>query len=402
MGTGQIKLNKDKTCLIRLSETENISLDVKAQILGIKKSKLLRDGAFYYWNFENDTKWSKKLLSIYKASAEDSKNIIVDILFEFYRRTGYPHNTLSKEELIKQMQSICKSKTPLLPNNHLQINTVGLALPNHFHPHMVKVRCRSGNMSPYELYQNDVLFKDAIKRWLDLDKKPSMSGMRRILRTRDGVRSVVNFKPTIAKYIYDTYCPHEGSVLDPCSGYGGRLAGCIASNKGLSYHGIDPDGRTAVGNMQMASLFSDVYAIEREFNFGFKFDLGCAEDVLPSLNSECYDCIFTSPPYFDIEKYSTSPNQSYKKFDSYDKWRLGFLLTLVRESSRIVRPEGKVIINVKNYDKKPIADDVCVFAENCGLKLHKTYQMRLSNSEFNRRENESSFHSEPIFIFSKL
>ena len=395
------KVNKNKTCLIRLSETDNAVFDLKAAVLGTNKSGLLRDAAFHYWNGTSSDKSAGKLLSLYQDSDDDQKRIVVEMIFQFLRQHGYPHNKLTRDELIRGMLRISNTKNPLLEDDHLQTNTTGLDVANSFHSHMVKVQCLTGFKTAYELFSDDDGLRDAINRWMELGEKPTMGGIRRILRTRNKVRSVVNFKPAISKFFYDNYCPKDGSILDPCAGYGGRLAGCIGSNRGLHYHGIDPDGDTSVGNMKMASFFREVRDIERCFDFEFKFDLGCAEDVMPGLSDESYDLIFTSPPYFDIEKYSSNPDQSYKKFNTYERWCQGFLFQIVKQSARVVRADGYVIFNVKNYDKMKMADDLLAFAERVGLKLKKTYNMRLANSEFNRRKDEPTFHTEPIFVLTK-
>lgn len=388
---------RTKTFLLRLTETENNILTTKSSILGLDKSTLLRNGAFAFWDgkgFDADA-----LLKEYQNSDENNKIAMVDLLCRYYRFKGYPYNKLSSTDLLRGMKNLSCTKSPFLDNNHLQSNTVGLTLANHFHPHMVKVKCLTKYRSPYEQFSDDDLLKDCINRWMELGKKPNSSGLRRILRTRDGVRSVVNFKPAIAKYFYDNYCPKNGRVLDPCAGYGGRLAGCIASNKGISYHGIDPQGDTAVGNMRMAAFYSKQAEIERMWKFDFRFDLGCAEDIMPTLTENCYDIVFTSPPYFNVEKYDTNPNQSYLRYPSYEKWRKLFLEKIIVESGRVVKKDGYVIFNVKNYKNMAIADDVCYFAELAGLQLIKTYKMRLANSEYNRKEGQDNWHTEPIFVF---
>lgn len=391
---------KTKACILRLTERDNVLFNSKAHLLGISKSKLLRDGAFYYWNGYNNAQWSDKLREIYQNGDNDTKSFIIDIVFEYYRRTGYPHRDFTNAEIVDQMVKISSSKSPLLPDNNLQVNIVGTTLANYFHPHMMNVRCLQKYLSPMELYKDDDKFKDAIKRWLDLGNKPNHSGMRRILRTRDGTRSVVNFKPVIAKYIYNNYVPKNGKVLDPCAGYGGRLAGLISTGKNLMYHGIDPCPDTMVGNSKLSAFYARQYEPiikELKWPFQFRFDLGCAEDVMENLPDKSYDLVFTSPPYFDIEKYDTLPNQSYLRYSTYDSWRDNFLSVLVKESCRVAKQY--VILNVKNYKNLPIADDTVEFAKQVGWEIYKTYHMRLANSEFHRKKNEQKFHTEPIYIF---
>lgn len=388
---------KTNNCLLRLSDKENSLITFKSKLLGINKSKLFRESALAYWS---DNFNAQEILELYQTSDDDVKEQLVSTVASYFRKHGYPYTDLSSAQLKKEMQKLSNTKCPLLEDNHLQMNTVGLALANHYHPHMVKVKCLSNYRSPYEQFADDELFRDAINRWMELGKRPDPSGLRRILRTRDGVRSVVNFKPAIAKYIYDVYCPVGGSVLDPCAGYSGRLAGCISTGRDLFYHGIDPDGRTATGNMCMAGFFMKQYDLcDREFRFRFRFDLGCAEDVMPGLGDNSYDCIFGSPPYWNIEKYSTCPNQSYLRYPKYDLWRDGFLRKVLVESVRVVRSGGFIIFNVKNYKKAPIADDLCSIMEELGLVLEKVYHMRLANSEFHRKEGKPTWHTEPIFVF---
>jgi len=396
---------KTKTCLLRLTEKENSLLSAKSAILGTTKSELFRNSAFHFWNGKPN---ATRLLEEYQNSDDIQKSVIVDLLFEYYRRKGYPHNILSDVQSVREMKWIANSKSPLLENDHLQSNTLGLALPNYYHPHTVKVKCLKNYRSPYEQFINDDLFKDAIKRWMDLGKKPSASGLRRILRTRDRVRSVVNFKPVVAKFLYDLYCPNNGRILDPCAGYGGRLAGAISGNRNLFYHGIDPHGPTAVGNMQMASFFSKYFDMfGREWKFDFRFDLGCAEDVMPMLQ-EKYDLICTSPPYYDTEKYSNEPTQSYLKFPIYEKWVEGFLKVIIVESKRILNSGGHLVLNVKNYKKTPIADDTLRIADEIGFKLDRTFHQRMANNEYQRVNKDDpnfkgsiNWHTEPIFVFQK-
>ena len=395
---------KTKSCLLRLTEHECSLFSVKSKILGTNKSELFRNGAFHYWGSHKEPDFGG-LLKLYQEGSDEDKAVLVDILFEYYRLTGYPHHNLSNEELKQKMRTLAVTKDPLLEDDHLQSNTTGIELANHFHPHMAEVRCLTNNRSAYDQYIDDDLLKDAINRWMELDKKPNPSGLRRILRTRDGVRSVVNFKPAIAKYFYENYCSSGDRILDPCMGYGGRLAGCIASNKGIFYHGIDVDSRSCIGNVRLAGFYNDLINNDieknREWLFKFKMDMGCAEDVMRTLPDNAYELIFSSPPFFLVEKYSLDPAQSYLRYPEYDLWRDKFLFTLVRESFRLCKRGGHLILNLKDYKKYPIASDACRCAKNIGFELVKTYHQRMSNSEYNRRENQIKYHTEPIFVWLK-
>jgi tRNA1(Val) A37 N6-methylase TrmN6 len=221
------------------------------------------------------------------------------------------------------------------------------------------------------------------------------------LKTRNGARGVTNFKPVIAKYIYNTYVPSNGKVLDPCSGYSSRLLGCIAANKNILYHGIDPDSNTSVGNMSCASFFNNQYNImDKVYKFRYRSDLGCAEEIMPTIVDNDYDIVFTSPPYFNLERYSDDRSQSHNKFAEYQNWLKGFLFPIVDNSHRILKNDGKLILNIKNIPKYNIADDLLEYCKKDWV-LAKTYRMRLSNNEFNRKAGSEMFHTEPVFVWNK-
>jgi len=395
---------KTTTCLLRLSETENNLLTYKSKLLGTSKSKLFREAALKYWSDDFD---AGGLLELYKSSDKENKQLLVETIAAYYRQNGYPHHKLTNYELNSGMKTLVRTKSPLLENDHLQTNTVGLALANYFHPHMVKVPCLEKYRTPYEQFEDDDLLKDAIRRWMELNKKPDPSGLRRILRTRDKVRSVVNFKPAISLFLYNAYAHKDSWCLDPCMGFGGRLCGVIAANKNLLYHGIDVDAETCVGNARLAGFYHDLYDVgiekKRTWQFRFKMDMGCAEDIMLTLPDETYGLIFTSPPFFQIEKYSKNPAQSYLRYPEYEIWRNKFLFTLIKESFRLCKKGGYLILNLKDYKKHPIATDAVKFAESVGFRLIRTYSQRLGELEDHwvKGEKEEMFHTEAIFVWEK-
>ena len=64
--------------------------------------------------------------------------------------------------------------------------------------------------------------------------------------------------------------------------------------------------------------------------------------------SESLDLCFTSPPYFDTEKYSDEESQSYKKFPTKDEWVNGFLKTTIENCYRGLKKGGYMLYNIKH------------------------------------------------------
>ena len=339
-----MKENKRTTNIIlRVTELEKNIIDIKSKLFNRKTSDYLRHSAFSHWENIDNIKHFKELLKMYQDGDEIVKKEVVEILFQYYRRNGFPHNYLIDDQKENRLGRVISSKNVLLEDDHLQMNHQGIDLANYFHPHMMEAYYSRGDNSPMKTFKDDEGLRDCINRWLEIDKVPNPAGMRRILKTRNGTKGVVGYKPSIAKFIYDNYVPENGKVLDPCSGYSGRLAGCIASNRNIFYHGIDTNGKAAVGNMQMASFFSTQYDMfgERVYKYKFRQDIGMAEEIMPEIREE-YDLVFTSPPYFNLEIYSEDKNQSCNKYDEYQKWLEEFLWVLVDESRRILKTQRNI------------------------------------------------------------
>tara|TARA_Y100000310_G_scaffold55023_1_gene50419 strand:+ start:8806 stop:10005 length:1200 start_codon:yes stop_codon:yes gene_type:complete len=394
-----IKVKKNSNIILRINEVEHNTIRLKSQLFNKKKSDYLRHSALSYWEDPSDTKHFKVLSKTYQEGNEYIKKQVVELLFQYYRKKGFPYGVLTDEQKENRLNRVIKGKSVLLENDELQQNLQGMDLANSFHFHMMSAYYKRGDNSPLDTFNDDERLKDCINRWLELGNIPNPAGMRRILKTRDGTRGVVNFRPTVAKFIYNTYCSEGYKVLDPCSGYGGRLIGCIASNKNIFYHGIDPNGDTAVGNMNIASFFSKQYDMfeERVYRYKYCFDLGCAEEVMTELKENSYDLVFTSPPYFNTEVYNAGKNQSSNMYEKYQEWKEKFLFALVDKSRRLLKSGGKLILNVKNLQYAKIADDLVEYCSR-DWELEKTYKMRLANSEFARKNGET-YHFEPIFVF---
>jgi DNA modification methylase len=343
---------------------------------------------------------AEKMLQMYCDGNEQEQKTVVEILYQYYRRIGYPHRCFSREEKNRQMSLIQKSPTPLLADNYLQQNNVGVSLANSFHPQMLTATY-DRELSPLRAFNNDTKLKDILNRLLELNRKPTPANVRKMIKTRDGVRSVQNFKPVIARFIYENFVDTNGVVLDPCAGYGGRLVGAIATNKNLHYIGIDPEGTTVTNNTRIAAFFKEqLIGLESEqmFKFHYSCHLGCAEDIMCDLPPHSVDLVFTSPPYFNIERYSEHPDQSYKRYELYEDWKEHFLTVVICQAQRLLKTNGHCIINVKDYPRFKIASDVLSIAQKIGFNHICTYNMKMPNKEYRITPNDV-WHTEPIYVF---
>jgi hypothetical protein len=194
---------------------------------------------------------------------------------------------------------------------------------------------------------------------------------------------VSNFRPVAARDIYDSLIGRSASIFDPCSGWGGRLIGAIGSGC-KSYVGVDASFKTAEG---FKDLIRDGNLTEAKVVYS------AIEDF--EIKDAFADIAFTSPPYFDAEKYSDDDTQSWKRYPSYEKWRDGFLTELCLKMKDSVVDGGYVVINIADVKGLPICDDTNRILKKIGLCHVKDYRYILSSIAGKGQKFE------PVFIYKK-
>ncbi len=129
------------------------------------------------------------------------------------------------------------------------------------------------------------------------------------------------------------------------------------------------------------------------------------------------DLIFTSPPYFAAEGYSTDERQSYIKFPNYDDWRDGFLEETLKTCVEYLKPGRFLLWNIADINLSgryfPLESDSYNILKSLGMEYQTTLKMILTGapSQLKGRgtpstKNFCSFQNkyrkyEPIFVFRK-
>ena len=170
---------------------------------------------------------------------------------------------------------------------------------------------------------------------------------KNILRTMIGLRKYIcsQFKPNVAKIIYDMF--KSENILDFSMGWGDRLAGFYASEHGKHYVGLDPRGE----NHPIYKEQSEFY----EKHLGFfeherksEFHCSPAEDFDFSVYDEHFDMVFTSPPYFSVERYSYDDTQSWVRYKDINDWNKDFLQSTLGNLWGSIKKGGYLLVNISD------------------------------------------------------
>ena len=317
------------------------------------------------------------------------EKVIVDILFKHYREKGFPY--YPKRDVRKTVHDLYRADiSTLIHNSTIEQSMLGLGLLRSYFPHMWNIPC-SGHRTPLDTFNDDLAFRDTLRKvWIWCCKhegcKVSDNRVRQGLKIYGGSYSVSNFRPTVAKYVYDTY--GGDTVYDMSCGFGGRLLGAVASKKVKNYIGCEPATKTFNGLLQ---LKKDLAFAEKEIN------IHCigSEHYRPPEHS--VDLAFTSPPYFDTEKYSKEATQSYVAYPSLEEWIERFLKQMLFNAFVALKTNGFLILNIANTAKhNNLETEANEFLKSLNMKHIKTYDIVLSSIAGKGKKTE------PMFVYEKI
>ena len=170
---------------------------------------------------------------------------------------------------------------------------------------------------------------------------------KNILRTMIGLRKYIcsQFKPNVAKIIYDMF--ESENILDFSAGWGDRLAGFYASEHGKHYVGIDPRKENH-SIYKEQSEFYDKHLGFFEHDRKSEFYCSPAEDFDFTQYEDYFDLVFTSPPYFSVERYSYDDTQSWVRYKDIDDWNKDFLQTTLGNLWGSIKSGGYLLVNISD------------------------------------------------------
>lgn len=240
---------------------------------------------------------------------------------------SFPYITITKEERDKAYEDLVKLKI-----KKLELKTTGNKASNYYF-FKYRIKTRVGKWSRFEAWNNPEQRQKIINTDKQINRNnPSCIGTPSCLNSAMRMRygSVNQFKPYIAVYIYQKFKPKR--ILDISAGWGDRLIGAMSQN--IDYIGID-------SNTNLRKPYNDmINDFKNKTNSKVKMIFSKSENVNYS-SLPPYDMIFTSPPYFTLEKY-----QNMKEYKDYDDFINSYFIPTINKSFKHLLKGGYIILNM--------------------------------------------------------
>jgi hypothetical protein len=255
--------------------------------------------------------------TIYKINKKKIKKIIKNFKSSFYKQVP---DELKKYNLEKYNNEyiIIKDKW----DDNFELNNL-----TDVFSETVRVKCQFlDKISPYDYWQKNMT---EIK-----SKNDDIHKMRDYIYTHTKLCN--NFRISLALTILHLFKPKKW--LDISAGWGDRLLAAMFSDLDL-YYSTDPNLDLHPCYKKMIDTFASDKSKFIIDNKGFETD----EFIIPYND---FDIVFSSPPFFTLEKYSTYENDSITKYNNEKDWTESFLLKSIYKAVNHLKIGGYLLLYI--------------------------------------------------------
>lgn len=369
------------------------------------KSKLESYTAVEYLGYQEKRDAAKKACNTAEAEKwQGEMDRMINEVYDIYRsRNIYPTAYFSEIAIMDEISKCCAYKAFWTGDTVSCGAGVGTTLCKFLFPNLQDTPSKhdldkDGAESIFAKFHNEKYLKRAIQFCFSYKNGcPVPTAVEGGLRLVGSAPS--NFRPMNAKAIYERFAPVGGVIFDPCCGFGGRLLGCLSSNKNFKYIGCDPNTETMYHLHQLAEYIEMITGRDESY------ELHCcgSEDMRGPANS--VDFAFTSPPYFDLEIYSNEPTQCYNKFPELKQWLEGYVRATIRNIVYMLKPGRVYAINIADFscgsETVHYVDEWARISAEEGAPLFDTVYLGVTARAGSKEQAAGELKKENILIFKK-
>lgn len=365
-----------------------------------------------FWNIETDhisgdeftgyepvyTEFDRFTKEQYDNDPEDT----IEAVFQLYRSVNLvPIVYYTQAGVVNAIKEFRNSSYNNVKNGRIGLgNNKGQTINRFLFPNMMTAEPKGrGSNSLRDRFYDDNKLRRAIRicfEFRDGNHLVYPTAIRRALELVTG-ENIQNFKAQNARAIVEYLCPVLwGRVYDYSCGYGGRLLGITSSNLKFDYVGVDPNTET-VENLKLLNEF-----IELAGGSAGEIHQSVSEEFVP----ENIDCAFSSPPYFNLEKYSDEPTQCMNQFNTLDEWFEGYVVPTMRNIHTGLNSDGVFATNIADYKTTKaefkVVERWIDTAEKLGFRHTETIKMMLNTRPgVGNGKQDGVEKYEGIYVFTK-
>ena len=339
-----------------------------------------------------------------KAQYDQDPEGTIEKVYNIYRTINLvPIVYYTHQGLVDAVRAFSKLNYNNVDNNKIGLgNNRGQTINRFLFPNMMTAEPKGrGSNSLKDRFFDERKLKRAIRICFEFrtgERLLRPTQLRTALELVTG-ENVTNFKAQNAKAIAEHLCPVLwGNVYDYSCGYGGRLLGIGSSNFKYNYIGVEPNTETVNYLNYLNDVIDEATGVRGTI----------IQSVSEQYQPEDIDLAFSSPPYFNLEKYSNEETQCMVQFKTEDEWFEGYVAPTMENIKRGLNDDGIFATNIadyKSYDRAEpyeVTERWIQTAEKIGFKHTGVIKMMLNTRPGvgnDRKQGREKW--EGVYVFSK-
>ena len=221
-------------------------------------------------------------------------------------------------------------------------------ISNHF-TETERMKCSfGGKASPETIWRTR--YNQVVRSSLAFGDMPEGIALREALYSMSKECNI--FNPAFGLFVLRALSKELGKpgselrIMDPSSGWGDRCIAACAIGASV-YHGYDPNRNLQPGYEKLIQTLAPTseYRIQ-------PIPFETAE-----VNPGYYDIVLTSPPFFDLERYTGDGDAIAKKYPEYEAWKDSFYRPYIANAWKAIAPGGFLGLYVNNIYNAKLAND---------------------------------------------
>lgn len=192
----------------------------------------------------------------------------------------FPYPSYTSKRMKKDYQNLCHQKV------YKRNFYTGNSIITNFHRSIYHSN-REYQLSPYDALHNKTVLARCVKNRFIYSLDLSSVGIARGFEINRIASRVSVFQPSLARMILEKYCMNDQTIIDPFSGFSGRMLGVTSLNK--KYFGFDVRSEAIDESQQIVDFLK-----LKNVTLGVK-------DIINDTYDGEYDLLFTCPPYENKE-----------------------------------------------------------------------------------------------------
>jgi hypothetical protein len=336
----------------------------------------------------------------FKELTRDEQDRIINQVIKKIREINiFPIYYYNQEGIRKEILRCIKSN-PVMDFNAENIDIrsyTGQVFLDFMFPNLF-TSTQGKNMSLYDQFYNETCLHTIFRFAFKHEKISNMRNLFIRVGRLNG-KMPTNYNPMRAKAIYECFCPKNGVIYDYSCGFGARMLGALSSKNNYTYIGVEPCTETYDNLLNLGSYIEQCTNRKNSY----KIYKECSENHIEPNSS--VDFIFSCPPFFNLEHYSTEDTQSEIKFANYDNWVNNYVYNTVKNSYDMLKTGGYFAVDINNYSDESknyyhITEDWLEQLEKVGFKFIKKYKIG-TNGKKGRKKRQEDYDLEFLYLFQK-